>query len=124
MSPVLPRQTFGSDVREAFKTDTFRVPYKSPSPSEFGYEFHGNGHNLRLLPEEVEEYLDEKGLEAYFVSPDGNCLFRALTYGPEWSKHDLARLAAAAYIFGLKQERNDLSQVFDDEQAEMIRIGI
>ena len=76
------------------------------------------------LPEKIIDFLAERGLEAYFVPPDGNCLFRALTFGPDWSKHDLARAATAAYIEGLKQNGNDLANVLDDNHVEKIREGV
>ena len=99
----------------------FRIPHRSPTPSEFGTEYHQEDYCLPQLPEEIVDFLDERGLEAYFVPADGNCLFRALTFGPDWSKHDLARTATAAYIEGLKQNGNDLANVLDDNHVEKIR---
>ena len=101
----------------------FNIPHRSPSPSEFGDEFGEEDYILSDLPGEIQRHLDEKGLEAFFVPPDGNCLFRALTFGPEWTKHELARVATSSYISGLKQSGNDLAIYFDDEQVEKIRQG-
>ena len=104
--------------------ELFRIPHRSPTPSEFGTEYHEEDSYLPSLPEKIVEFLDERGLEAYFVPADGNCLFRALTFGPEWSKHDLARAATAAYIEGLKQDGNDLASILDDTHVEKIREGM
>jgi hypothetical protein len=102
-------------------TGAIYVPNRSPSASVFGDEYHVEDSIVAPLPKSIEEYLDERGLEAYFVPADGNCLFRALTFGPGWSKHDLARAATAAYLNGLKQSENDLAGVLDDDHIEKIR---
>ncbi len=102
----------------------FRIPHRSPTPSEFGTEYRQEEFYVPHMPEKIVDFLTERGLEAYFVPPDGNCLFRALTFGPNWSKHDLARAATAAYIEGLKQNGNDLASVLDDNHVEKIRKGI
>jgi hypothetical protein len=101
----------------------FPVPHRSPSASVFGDEFHREDYVVARLPSNIQSYLDDRGLEAYFVPPDGNCLFRALTFGPEWSKHDLARAATAAYCGGLKQSDNVLAMLLDDAHVEKIRKG-
>jgi hypothetical protein len=102
----------------------FRIPNRSPTPSEFGSEYHQEDSYLPQLPGKIVDFLNERGLEAYFVPADGNCLFRALTFGPDWSKHDLARAATAAYIEGLKQNGNDLASILDDYHVEKIREGM
>jgi hypothetical protein len=87
-----------------------------------------NGHKERefvipRLPPNIQSYLDKKELEAFFVPADGNCLYRAVTFGPEWSPHRLGRGITAAYLDALRQSGNDLAQVVDDAQVEQIRRG-
>ena len=76
------------------------------------------------LPSHIQSYLDKLGLEAYYVPGDGNCLYRAVTFGPEWSPHQLARQMTAAYLNGIKQVGNDLACTVTDDQVEKIREGI
>lgn len=106
------------------------VPYSSPTPSEFGDDYHKQDCVVSDLPGNIVKYLDAHGLEAYFVPADGNCLFRALTFGPEWSKHDLARAATALYLDGLFKEknadrknRNDITDLMDVAQIKKIAKG-
>jgi hypothetical protein len=99
------------------------VPHRSPSPSDFGDEYHQEDGLIFALPKNIVDYLDGEDLEAYAVPADGNCLFRALTFGPEWSKHDLARACTGSYIYGLKQEKNVLSGCADYEQVNKIMTG-
>jgi hypothetical protein len=112
------------DDSNAAYTGAIYVPYQSPSASVFGDEYRVEDSIVASLPKNVEEYLNERGLEAYFVPADGNCLFRALTFGPGWSKHDLARVATAAYLSGLKQGENDLAGMLDDDHIEDIRKSV
>lgn len=101
-----------------------RVPFRSPAQSEFGGdEYHAEDSLVPPLPKHVHAYLDQLGLEAYFVPADGNCLYRALTFGPRWDQHRLARAATAAYLRGLKQDKNDLASLITDDQIEEIRSG-
>lgn len=119
-----PQNSPPLDNYEQIFPEWFRIPHRSPTSSEFGTEYHQEDCCLPQLPEEIVNFLDERGLEAYFVPADGNCLFRAITFGPDWSKHDLARAATAAYIEGLKQNGNDLANILDDNHVEKIREGM
>jgi hypothetical protein len=100
------------------------VPDSSPAKSDFGDEYHKDEHEWNILPQNVQDTLDQRGLEAYYVAPDGNCLYRALTFGPQWSKHHAARLGTAAYMNGLMQEDNFLTVALDDEKIASVREGI
>jgi hypothetical protein len=100
------------------------IPSRSPAKSEFGDEYRKDDYTWARLPQYVQDYLDERGLEAYYVAPDGNCLYRALTFGPQWSKHHAARLGTAAYMNGLSQKDNFLTMALDDEKIAGIREGI
>lgn len=100
------------------------VPRRSPAASEFGDEYHEE-HTLVLdLPKKIVDYLDARNLEAYYVAADGNCLYRALTFGPEWSKHDLARTLTGSYLEGVqKGAGNVLSWTANEDQIKSIRKG-
>lgn len=98
------------------------VPLRSPTPSEFGDEYSQGTSKVELLPPEVYKFLDEKGLEAYAVPGDGNCLYRAATLGPGESKHALARLATATRLGALREDSNPLDFV-TDSQLNSIREG-
>jgi len=98
------------------------VSYRSPSPSDFGAN---DGKQWpRELPENILKYLDDHNWEAHYVVADGNCLYRALTYGPEWSKHDLARQGVVAHVAGLKQSNNYLGVLVKDNEVKEIAIGL
>ena len=56
--------------------------------------------------------------------PGWNCLYRALTFGPQWSKHHAARLGTAAYMNGLTQKDNFLTMALDNEKIAGIREGM
>jgi hypothetical protein len=100
--PTLPGNRRGT--RDPFR-NSISVPYKSPTPSDFGEPQLGpHGNNVgatKLLPPDILEYLNNRELEAHLVCPDGNCLYRAITYGPKFPSHRVARLAAAGYIDGI-----------------------
>jgi hypothetical protein len=107
-------------------TDSGRIAVleSSPAHSDFGDEYHKKEDKLRPLPQDVHDMLDQRGLEAYYVAPDGNCLYRALTFGPQWSKHHAARLGTAAYMNGLAQNDNFLTMALDDKKIASVRKGI
>ncbi len=115
---ALSRRTWETDVR-----DVVPVSLRSPTPSEFGAEFHDpEMTGVRVLTPEIYRYLDDRHLEAFAVPNDGNCLFRALTFGPQISKHDLARKGDAGYLDALKQKSNPLDGLLAEELDE-IRAG-
>lgn len=98
------------------------VSYRSPLPSDLG---DNDGKEWpRELPENILKYLDEHNWEAHYVVADGNCLYRALTYGPEWTKHDLARQGVAAHVGGLKQSNNVLGVLVEDHEVKEIAKGL
>jgi hypothetical protein len=100
------------------------VPHRSPAASEFGDEYHEEGTLVVDLPKKIVDYLDARNFEAYYVAADGNCLYRALTFGPEWSKHDLARTLTGSYLEGvLKGAGNVLSWTANEDQIKSIRKG-
>ena len=103
--------------------ETIPVSLRSPTPSEFGAEFHDpEMRQIQVLPDEVYQYLDDRGLEAYGVASDGNCLYRALTFGPQVSKHDLARKGDAGYLTALQHGNNALDYL-NNQQLDEIRMG-
>lgn len=101
-----------------------RVPNRSPARSEFGDEYRQEDVLAPFLPKHIQAYLRQNGLEAFLVPADGNCLYRALTFGPEWNRHRMARGATAGYLSGLKQDANILAMLLTDDQVEEIRQGI
>lgn len=98
------------------------IPYRSPTPSEFGEEFTRGSCQVSELPTEVYKFLDERGLDAFAVPTDGNCLYHAITHGPAGSKHDIARKGTAGYITALREDNNVLDYL-DDEQLDEMRTG-
>src|SRR2546423_11349262 len=112
---ALYRRTWETDFR-----DVVPVSLRSPTPSEFGAEFHDpDMTGVRVLTPEIYRYLDDRHLEAFAVPNDGNCLFRALTFGPQVSKHDLARKGDAGYLDALKQNSNPLDGLLTEELDEI-----
>ena len=101
-----------------------RVPYRSPSASVFGEDDGEEYGIVQEPPRNIQTYLGEHGWEVHYVLADGNCLWRALTYGPHFTKHDLARQADAAYLRGLKQKDNILSTLLSKEEVEEIGTGL
>jgi|SRR5277367_1730740 hypothetical protein len=99
------------------------VPYRSPSPSEFGDNGDEKYGLVKELPENILKYLDDHDLEAHYVVADGNCLYRALTYGPEWTKHGLARMGETAYLRGVKQSDNFLAEAVSKGDINEIDTG-
>jgi len=93
---------------------------QSPTPSEFGDE-HRKEWNIEILPNMIQDYLEENKLEAYFVTPDGNCLFRAVSFHPKFNKALLSRQGAAGYIEGGKQTENALFDMVTDDQLRKIQ---
>jgi len=100
------------------------VPYRSPSPSDLGDNDGEEWGVARELPENILKYLDDHNWEAHYVVADGNCLYRALTYGPEWTRHDLARQGVAAHVAGLKQSNNVLGEFVGDDEVKEIEKGL
>jgi hypothetical protein len=95
---------------------------RSPAGSDFGEEYqHETDTWVGSLPPDVHDYLDRNGLEAHYVPADGNCLYRALTFGPQWSKHHAARLATAGYMSGLRQNGNGLANAVDEDGIAYLR---
>ena len=96
------------------------IPGKSPTASEFGYE-QRKEWNIEILPNMIQDYMEENKLEAYFVKPDGNCLFRAVSFHPKFNKALLSRQGAAGYIEGGKQTENALFDMVTDDQLRKIQ---
>ena len=97
-----------------------QISGQSPTISEFGDE-HPNQWNIEILPDAIQNYLEENKLEAYFVKPDGNCLFHAVSFHPKFNKALLTRLGAAGYIEGGKQTENPLFDMVTHDQLRQIR---
>jgi hypothetical protein len=98
------------------------VSLRSPTPSEFGPEFHDpDMTRVSVLTPEIYQYLDNRGLEAFAVPNDGNCLYRALTFGPQVSKHDLARKGDAGYLTALQYHSNPLGYLSAEELDDIRR---
>jgi hypothetical protein len=98
------------------------APRRSPAGSDFGEGYHREDDTwVASLPPEVQDYLDRNGLEAHYVPADGNCLYRSLMFGPQWSKHHAARLATAGYMSGLRQNGNGLANAVDEEAIAYLR---
>jgi hypothetical protein len=98
------------------------IPDRSPTSSDFGTVRRSNLRwEVRKLPTGILDYLEEEKLEAYFVRGDGNCLYHAVTFHPQFTKSLLARNAAAAMIDGTHQNSHILKQMVDGEQLQKIQ---
>lgn len=100
------------------------VPYKSPSPSVFGNDDSEEYGFAAEPPENIRRYLDDHNWEVHYVVPDGNCLYRALTYGPESTRHGHARDSTGAILDGIKQPGNILGTMVTKDEIEEIRTGL
>jgi len=101
------------------------VSLTSPSPSEFGQEFKSNEFgSCNPLPKHILQFLDKNELKPFYVAADGNCFYRAATFGPNFSKHDLLRVAVARALTGSSSRLNLLGETVSAEQVEDIATGI
>lgn len=113
------------DVRTIAIPQNVLIPGRSPTPSEFGSEFGADAieqtktHFLvGTLPYHIQEYMHKKSLEAYFVRTDGDCLFSAVTFDPEFKKKDLTRQGMAGFVEGIFHPNHDLSNLVSEGQLE------
>jgi hypothetical protein len=102
--------------------DLISIPDRSPTSSDFGTVGRSNlWWHVKQLPPGILDYLEEGKLEAYFVKTDGNCLYHAVTFHPEFTKGHLGRSAAAALIDGTHQDYHILRAMVDGEQLQKIQ---
>ena len=101
------------------------VSLTSPRPSEFGHEFKSKEFgSCSPLPKHILQFLDKNELKPFYVAADGNCFYRAATFGPNFSKHDLLRVAVARALTGSSSRLNLLGETVSAEQVEDIATGI
>jgi hypothetical protein len=123
VEPPLPEVASTTPQSPQRGTRLIKVQFHSPPPSQFGPEYVHEPVDVRELPSKIHRYLDTQNLEAFYVPPDGNCLYRAATFGPEWTKHDLSRLGLAGYLSGPHPDNELRSFVTDEDIEEMSRRG-
>ena len=99
------------------------VPQQSPTRSVFEDNGEEWGYALEL-PNDILKYLESRNWEAFYVPPDGNCLYRALTYGPEFTAHGGGRDSTGAYLSGMKQKDNVLAHTVTHEEIKEIQTGL
>ena len=115
-----PKASGGADGQPDTPDANIPAALDSPGPSEFGEEYEQGFGTSASLPKHLIDFLERQELEAYYVPGDGNCFYRAVTFGPEFSKHDLLRLGLAADLGSLKTSRNVLGPALSWDQIQRI----
>jgi len=115
-----PNAAGGSDEQRATPDGLIPAAYGSPTPSEFGEGFKQGSGTAAPLPKHIVDFLETQDLEAFYVPGDGNCFYRAATFGPRFSKHDVLRLAVAAHLGSAKMPGNVIGSLLDWNQIQKV----